>query len=232
MQIIPVSTQCFSIWAECLKCSVQWGDKANPDKIKEKKDTIIFLKDLMNAIDSFTAEDKILYKDGKVHLKLNEEKNEMKIEMSTPFKNMNDLAFIKNNFATALNKLKAFDKATGENQKLNEEVIGMDAAVNSANPVSDQFTFKAAPGSVSNIINDVVVFKNKVAPDSTFSMISQITAMTGDFNYRTNIILPKAVKGYNGPGSTISTDKKTITFNTTLTEMVAQPEKVSYSVKY
>ena len=208
------------------------GDKANPDKIKEKKDTTIFLKDLMNATDSLTAEEKILYKDGKVYLKLDEEKDEMKIEMSTPFKNMSDLASIKNNFTTVLNKLKAFDKATGEKQKLNVEEAGMDAGAKSANPVSDQLTFKAAPGSVSNTINDIAAFKNKVATDSTFSMISQMTAMTGDFNYHTIIILPKAVKGYDGPGSTISTDKKTITFNTTLKEMVAHPEKVSYLVKY
>lgn len=59
-----------------------------------------------------------------------------------------------------------------------------------------------------------------------------MTAMTGDFNYHTIIILPKAVKGYDGPGSTISANKKTITFKTTLTEMVAHPEKVSYLVKY
>lgn len=59
-----------------------------------------------------------------------------------------------------------------------------------------------------------------------------MTAMTGHFDYRTIIILPKAVKGYDGPGSTISTDKKTIIFNTTLKEMVAHPEKVSYLVKF
>ena len=208
------------------------GDKANPDKIKEEKDTTIFLKDLMNATDSLTAEEKILYKDGKVYLKLDEAKDEMKIEMSTPFKNMSDLASIKNNFTTVLNRLKAFDKATDEKQKLNVEEAGMDAGAKYTNPVSDQFTFKAAPGSVSNTINYLAAFKNKVASDLIFSMISQMTAMAGDFNYRTIIILPKAVKGYDGPGSTISTDKKTITFNTTLKEMVAHPEKVSYLVKY
>jgi hypothetical protein len=45
-------------------------------------------------------------------------------------------------------------------------------------------------------------------------------------------VLPKVVKKYDGPGSSISTDKKTLTFETTLTEMMEHPEKVSYIVEY
>jgi len=212
--------------------SAMGGDKSNPDKIKEKKDTTIYLKDMINANDSLSAEEKRLYKDAMIHLKLDEEKDEMMIVMNSPFKNPADLVEIKKNFSTVMNKLKAFEKATGEKAKSGDDGAEMDMAAKSTNPVGDQFLFKAVPGSISNTITNIDAFKNSVATDSTLSMITQMTAMTGDFNYHTIIVIPKAVKRYDGPGSTISVDKKTITFSTTLTEMMEHPEKVSYKVEY
>jgi hypothetical protein len=68
--------------------------------------------------DSLSAEERRLYKDAMIHLKLDEEKDEMMIVMSSPFKNPADLVEIKKNFSTVMNKLKAFEKATGEKGKI------------------------------------------------------------------------------------------------------------------
>ncbi|MEP7110430.1 MAG: hypothetical protein ABI760_20715 [Ferruginibacter sp.] len=208
------------------------ADKSNPGKAKEKKDTTVYLKDLMNDGDGLNSAERILYKDGKIYVKLDEEKSEMRIVMSSPFKNTADLTEIKNNFSAVLNKLKAFEKATGEKSIPGEEGDDMKMGAKSANPVGDQFTFTAGAGRISNIITNMDTFKSLVAGDSTLGMMSQMTSMMGDFNYRTIIVLPKAVKKYDGPGSTISADKKTLTFFTTLTEMLEHPEKVSYEVVY
>ena len=59
-----------------------------------------------------------------------------------------------------------------------------------------------------------------------------MTAMMGNINYRTIIVLPKAVKKNNGSCSAISDDKRTLHFVTTLTEGMEHPEKVSYIVEY
>ncbi|MEP7142186.1 MAG: hypothetical protein ABI707_04915 [Ferruginibacter sp.] len=208
------------------------ADKSNPDKVKEKKDTTVYLKDLVDSADNLTDAEKALYKDGMIKVNLDEEKNEMKIVMSSPFKNAAALTEIKNNFFTVMNKLKAFEKATGEKEKPDEENDDMKLGTKSANPVGDQFTFKAEAGSISNTITNIDSFKNLVASDSTLGMMSKMTSMMGDFNYRTIIVLPKAVKKYDGPGSTVSADKKTITFFTTLAEMMEHPEKASYNVDY
>jgi hypothetical protein len=208
------------------------GDETNSNKIKEKKDTIIYLKDLMNATDSLTAHEKALYKDAQVSIKLDEEKDEMKIVMNSPFKNLGDLTEIKNNFLVMMNKLKAFEEAAGDKVKPDEEGGITGVGAKSANPVGDQFTFVASPGVISNTINNVDAFRKLAATDSSLSMMTQMASVMGDFNYHTIIVLPKAVKGYDGPGSTISNDKKTVTFFTTLTEMLEHPEKVSYEVKY
>ncbi len=205
--------------------------QSEPGKLKEKKDTTIYLKDILNTADNLSAEEKALYKDGVISVKMDEAKNEMKIVISSPFKNGAALTEIKNNLAAVMNKLKAFEKATGEKEKPEEEG-NTQMGVKSANPLGDLFTFKAAPGRVSNTITSMDVFKSKIASDSTLGMIKPMTAMMGDFNYRTIIVLPKAVKKYDGPGSSISADKKTITFSTTLTEMLEHPEKVSFEVNY
>ncbi|MEO6734592.1 MAG: hypothetical protein ABIN01_25450 [Ferruginibacter sp.] len=215
-----------------LKMAGSMGAKADNDQVKEKKDTTVYLKDLMNDADNLTAAEKAVYKYGTIYVKLDEASNEMKIVLSSPFKNATDLVELKNNFSTVMNKLKAFEKATGEKPKTDGENEDMKAGAKSANPIGDQFTFLASPGKISNTIPNLETFKKNIAADSSLSMMTQMTAMMGDFNYRTIIVLPKAVKNYDGPGSTISTDKKTITFFTTLAEMMAHPEKVSYNVSY
>lgn len=217
--------------ARILKMAGSMGAKSEAGKVMENKDTTVYLKDLMNAGDKLTAAEKALYKDGMIHVKLDEAKSEMKIVMTSPFKNTADLIEIKNNFSTVMNKLKAFEKATGENAKSSTEE-DMKMGAKSANPVGDQFTFSARPGRISNIITNMDAFKKSVAADSSLSMMTQISSMMGDFNYRTVIVLPKSVKKYDGPGSTISADKKTLTFFTTLAEMLEHPEKVSYEVAY
>jgi hypothetical protein len=208
------------------------AEKSNPDKVKEKKDTTVYLKDLIKTADDLTDAERALYRDGKIHVNLDEEKNEMTIVMSSPFKNTADLTEIKNNFFTVMNKLKAFEQATGEKAKSEEDGDDMKMGTKSANPVGDQFTFLAGSGKISNTITNMDAFKNLVTTDSTLGMMSKMSSMMGDFNYRTIIVLPKRVKKYEGPGSTVSVDKKTITFFTTLTEMMEHPEKASYNVEY
>ncbi|MEO7769041.1 MAG: hypothetical protein ABIS01_16540 [Ferruginibacter sp.] len=215
-----------------LKMASSMGAKSATDKVKEKKDTTIYLKDMMNEADNLTAAEKTLYKDAMVNVKLDEANNEMKIVMSSPFKNTAGLTELKNNLPAVMNKLKAFEKATGKNDKPGENSEEMKMGTKSANPLGDQFTFIAGAGKISNTITNLDAFKKKVASDSTLSMMTQMTSMMGDFNYRTIIVLPKSVKKYDGPGSSISPDKKTITFFTTLSEMLQHPEKVSYQLEY
>ncbi len=215
-----------------MAASMGGGDKSAPEKGKEKKDTTVYLKDMVNAADNLTPEEKAIFQNAVISIKMDEAQHEMKIVMSTPFGNAAGLMEIKKNFGTVLNKLKAFEKASGEHAKAGDDVGDMKMDANSANPVEDQFTFKAGPGLISNTITNIQAFKDKVASDSTLGMMSQMTAMMGDINYNIIIVLPKAVKKYDGPGSTITEDKRTLHFATTLTEMMEHPEKVSYKVEY
>jgi hypothetical protein len=216
--------------SKMLEMAASMGAKPDSGNTKEKKDTTIYLKNYLDTATNITAEEKALYHDGMLSMKMDEENNEMRIVVSCPFKKISDLPSIKNNLFNVIQKLKAFENATGEKSKGNDNEMKM--GMKSTNPISDQFTFLASAGKISNTITNIEAYKAKIAADSTLSMMSQMSAMMGDFKYRTILVLPKVVKKYDGPGSSISTDKKTLTFETTLTEMMEHPEKVSYLVEY
>ncbi|MCW3089266.1 MAG: hypothetical protein JWP81_335 [Ferruginibacter sp.] len=215
-----------------LKMASSMGNKTDGNKGKEKKDTTIYLKDVLNKAENLTPAEKALYKDAMVNVKMDEANNEMKLVMSSPFKNAAGLTELKNSFPAMMSKLKVFEKATGEKEKTGEDDDDMKMESKSPNPVGDQFSFMAVPGKISNTVTNLDAFKKKIANDSTLAVMKQMTSMMGDFNYRTIIVLPKAVKKYDGPGSSISPDKKTLTFFTTLAEMLEHPEKVSYELEY
>lgn len=215
-----------------LEMAATMGANSTADKPKEKKDTVVYLKNLIDSAMNLTAEEKALYRDGTVSINLDEEKNEMKILVSCPFKNVQGLTAVKNNLFAVLKKVKAFEKASGEAPKEDEELGAGKLGEGSTNPVADQFTFLAAPGTISNTITNMEAYKTKIASDSALSSMHQMSAMMGEFKYRTILILPKVVKKFEGPNSIVSNDKKTVTFETTLTEMMEHPEKISYKVEY
>lgn len=215
-----------------LEMAATMGAKSESEKPKEKKDTVLYLKDLLDSANNLTADEKKIFRDAAINLKLDEEKNEMKLVLSCPFSDMKNLAAIKNNLFDVIKKVKAFEKTTGESAPEEENMQDSKMGMNSVNPVEDQFTFFAAAGKISNTIRDMPAYKSKVANDSSLQMMQQMTGMMDDFKYHTILVLPKAIKKYEGPGSTVSPDKKTVTFETTLTEMMENPEKVSYNVEY
>ncbi len=215
-----------------LEMAATMGANSSADKPKEKKDTVVYLKNLLDSATNLTSEEKELFRDGSLQINLDEEKNALKLAVSCPFKNMQGLTAVKANLFMLLKKVKAFEKASGEQSKEEEATSPSKLGETSTNPVADQFTFIAAPGSISNTITNMEAYKSKIATDSTLSAMHQMSAMMGDFKYRTIFVLPKNIKKYEGPGSTVSADKKSITFETTLTEMMEKPEKVSYKVEY
>ena len=85
-----------------LEMVASMGTKAENNKPKEKKDTVVYLKKMLDSADNLTAEEKALYKEGSLSVNLDEEKSLMKIIVSCPFKTAADLISIKNKFFTII----------------------------------------------------------------------------------------------------------------------------------
>jgi len=210
-------------------------DSARDSKPKQKKDSVIYFKNFIDTAQNLTAEEKALYREGYLHIDMDEVNNKMKIEMGCPFKNNNQLTQVKNNFLKVADKLNLFNKTKDkslsditDNAESSEK--GFDDK--SINPMSGNSTFTAAPGKISNVINVTDEMKKTMANDSTLAMMQQMTMMTGDMTYRTVVVLPKAAKIAEGPGKLLSADGKTVSFSFSLTDMMETPEKASYKIEY
>ena len=209
-------------------------DSSRTAKPKEKKDSIIYFKNFIDTAKSLTAEEKVLYREGYLHLNMDEANNKMKVEMGCPFKNMQQLTEVKNNFLKVANKMKLFNKTNDKN--LNEITDNTEDSekgfTNSINPMAGNSFFTAVPGKISNAVNLTDEMKKTLAGDSTLAMMQQMSMMGGEMTYRTVIVLPKASKLAEGPGKTLSADGKTVSFSFSLTDLMEAPEKASYKIEY
>lgn len=208
------------------------GSENNADKKMENMDSLIHLKDLMSSADSLSASEKELYKDGTIRIKLDKTNAEMKIIMSCPFKSIDKLAEIKENFMVVLNKMKAFEKVSGKEENAADKMGDDNEMQKAFNPNTVPNRFTAAPGLIENSIPDPQSVKNTFLTDSSMIMMKQMVAMMGMPTYKTVITAPRQIKSYSGNNPLLSTDKRSVTFTNTFTEMLEQPEKMAYKVEY
>jgi hypothetical protein len=204
------------------------------EKTPEKKDTTIYLKDLIQKSDSLTTEEKELYKDGIVHIKLDEANDEMKMVMTCPFKNINKLAEIKKNFMKVLDKLKALDQISGKSKSPEkQEEEGGDVAGKIMSPGSgNNDLFTAQPGKIENVVTNAEGYKTELLSDSLMQSMQQLTAIMGEMTFKTVITTPAEIKKYTGNNAEISGNKRTVSFKSSLTDMFEHPEKLAYKVEY
>lgn len=217
-----------------LKMAEQMGGVQKDDtKEKEKTDSTVFFKPYIDTSTALTAKEKEMFRDGTMRIKVDEAASEMQIVIHFPFKNVSVLPELKANYMKALDKLNLSDKMKNkddaEGDQMGEELTKNKDALN---PTQKAYSFSAAPGKLTNTLIDKSLITDKLAKDSAMQMMQQMTMMMGDMNYKTVIVLPKPAKKYNGNEVQASADKKTLTFITTLTDILNRPEAAEYSVEY
>lgn len=212
----------------------QMGEsKENESRKPENKDSTIYLKDLIQATDSLTSAEKELYKEGFVHVKVDEANGQMKITVTCPFKKIGQLPEIKENLLKVLDKLKAFESISDKPknpempQEKGEMVNKLMTPGNGSN-----YTFTAEAGKIANTIINMDDYKKEVMSDSILTAMQQLASLMGEMSYKTTITTPKEIKKYSGNNAGLSENKKTVTFKNTLTDMMEHPEKLSYKVEY
>lgn len=217
-----------------LKLAEQMGGaEKDHSKEKEKTDSTVYFKSYIDTSTTLTAKEKEMYKDGSMRIKVDEAANEMSIIINFPFKNVSALPELKANYMKVLDKLNISDKVKNKDDADGDQ-FGDELSKNkdALNPAQQAYNFSATPGKLTNTLIDKSLITDKLAKDSTMQMMQQMTLMMGDMNYKTVIVLPKPAKKYNGNEVQASADKKTLTFITTLTDILNRPEAAEYSVEY
>ena len=222
-----------------LKMMNQMGkSKDSGTKKPQQKDSIIYFKSFVDTSTRLTQQEKEMLKDGSVHVKVDEIANAMKFVISVPFKNIQDLPYLRENYMKAIDKLNIKDplsnKEKKEGEENNEEQMHSEMSSGSSSiiPAQDSYTFTAAPGKLSNKFTDKATFEKKVESDSSLQMMKQLTAMMGELTYETTIVLPKPVKHYKGNNPSVSADKKTIVFKNNLSNLLKKPESLEFELDY
>lgn len=216
-----------------LKLAEQMGGAEKDDaKEKEKKDSTVYFKTYIDTSTVLTAKEKEMYKDGSMRIKIDEAANEMSIIIKFPFNNVAVLPELKANYMKMLDKLNISDKVKSKEDNDEEQMPDISKNKDALNPTQQAYSFTATPGKLTNTLVDRSLITDKLAKDSSMQMMQQMTLMMGDMNYKTVIVLPKPAKKYNGNEVQASADKKTLTFITTLTDILNRPEAAEYSVEY
>jgi len=197
----------------------------------EKLDSTIYLKSSISTADNLTADEKELYKEATVKIKLDKPGKEMKIIMTCPFKSINQLPEIKNNFYTVINKLKTLDKLSGKEAET-ADAADKGMVEKALTPGADYYKFMAEPGKIEYKIIDIAGVAKLISTDSTAMLVQQMTSMMGEMSYKTKITTTKGFKNYSGSNASLSADKKTITFTNTFKDMLEHPEKFAYKIEY
>lgn len=214
----------------------QMGQANKEDlKIPEQKDTTVYFKPFADTSSALTAREKELFKEGSLRMRTDEAAKELIVILSFPFKHIADLPELKSSYFTAINKMGISNKL-----KPNDEDDGSDEALpsdistdkNILNPSQEAYAFAAASGKVSNTLINKELFNSRLQNDSSMQMLQQMTMMMGDMNYKTVVVAPGKIKKYKGNQSVLSDDKKTVTFSTTLSDVLNRPEAAEYNVEY
>ena len=205
----------------------------------EKKDTVIYFKGYTDTATSLTPEEKAVLENGKLHIAMNED---IKAEFELPFKDMDQLLYIKQHLFEMVSKIKPSE---ADKERASSLMPGMDMMDGDAgggagmpnmgklfNPNQEAFDFTINKNTISNKVKDKEGLTAAFASDS-MQMIKQMIPFVGDFTYKTTFVLPKPVKSYSGGAETkLSDDKKTISFLNSLSGLLDKPETLEYSVEY
>lgn len=213
--------------------------------LQGNKDTVILFKSFTDTSATLTKEEKGLLEKGSLHIVAKMETNEMKMAMEVPFKNVQQLLYLKQHMFEMVDKLGAGKKMFGNGQtsEADDDMMGEsmpDAGMgggpdpgNLLHPAQEAFSFTVEKNVISNKLTSKEIFDSWVSKDSSMQMVMQMIPFMGDFNYTTTFILPSPVKKYTGGSeSKISDDKRTITFINSLSGLMEKPESFEYGVEY
>lgn len=191
-------------------------------------DTVIRLKTLMDTAKDVTPEQRRLFQDGVMKMKIDIKENVFNADVNFPFKSLADLQALMSG------------SGTGGLSEVFKQVFAKKDSTQAATNMDDQ---GGGLDQMNNVF-DVTISKNKIERklnrprfDSLMNKpeIAQAKQMVGggfEILYTTTIKLPRPVKKADNEMIKLSADKKTVTIKYDLLKMFDTPEKFSYSIQY
>ncbi|HEY0678789.1 MAG TPA: hypothetical protein VGD17_10920 [Chitinophagaceae bacterium] len=206
------------------------GGEEFEKKKDEKIDSVIYLKDIVDTAKNMTQEQKDLFRDGTIRVKMDMANKEFKINMNHPFNNLEKLQRLTSEmgkggmgFGNAMKGAMGGgkDQATGEQAPSDggemDQLLGI-------------FDYDIKKGQIKKTINADRL--KKLQENPKMAEMKQGADMGIEVLYSVTYKLPRAAKSVNNAKAKLSDDKKTVTLRSNLMEIFTKPEQFEYTIEY
>jgi hypothetical protein len=202
-------------------------EELKKDGLDKVLDTTILFKSLIDSAKDATAEQKELMKDGKMKMQMNIKEKIFKLDMSFPYKNLNNLQQLMSGKAGGAGMTSALKDVFGKK----------DGEQNAAAPKGPDmgdfagiYNVTIKNGLIEKKVNQEKYKEFMARPE--MAQMKQLTSSGMEILYTTSIKLPRAAKKTDNPLIKLSDDKKTVTMKYNLLELLENPEKFAYTIQY
>ena len=187
-------------------------------------DSTFSLGAITDTSSTLSAEDKALLKNGTVHLNINQQSKVLKVDMTYPFKKMEDLQRI----LEIQKSGKGFNPLKQAGQTPSLPGLGEDAGGEMGSPL-DGIAIIYKNGLIERKVDPVKLDAAKNSDAG--SQLKNMGEMLDGVTFSTVIHLPRAVKSSSGK-ITVSDDKKTVRMKYTLSDMMKDPKALEFRLEY
>ncbi len=199
--------------------------KSDVPEDRKNFDTTVLFKSFVDTATDLTAEEKALLRNAVAHVKMNEKEKVFKIEMTYPFVKVDDIAKIValSGSGKGSNKIQKIFKGKTGNQE--------ETDVNPNLPdYSEMYQMTYKDG----------LLERKIKPEKLKEFEDQLKVagengmeeMMSSVKMNSVIKLPRPAKAVQGEKVKLSDDKKTVTINCTMKDILANPKAVEYRIQY
>jgi hypothetical protein len=195
---------------------------------KDKVDTTILMKDLVDTAKDIPADKKALIRNGRMHMKLDMTQKIFKADLHFPFSSMNDLQKLYTSMSDgSLGTNKLFKGLTSKGDSMNSNPNAQMPDIGQFNGIYD---FQCKDGLISRKLNADKWKEFQSSPQ--FEQMKQVSGMGMEVPYTLTVNLPRPLKKIDNSLAVISDDKKTITLKYNIVEVFDHPEKFEYTIAY
>lgn len=196
------------------------GAKAGAMLPDKPVDTTIRFSEMPQSESQLSDADKALLREGTLHMVMNMDAGQFKMDMRLPFKKPQDLVAIQGlmqrNGGIMGNMMKG---------------LGPDAPTQEGMPdYNSIFDFTFSDGVIERKLNPdkLKAFQENFQSEQ----IKEATAMFGESSIKTEIRLPRKIKKVTGPGAKPGADANTLVISSTLEQVLENPNALTFRVEY
>lgn len=193
----------------------------------ERMDTTISFKGAMDTVSSLSPEVRKVVDRMTMHIILKADSSLFKAVITAPFNNISELETLQNQMGGKTGGLGSLLQMLGKKDNSDSSPAPQMGGADLAGQILKTHW---SDGHIVRTVNKPLF--DSLMNDPNMTQVLAMGSVLGAGKYNTVIHLPRPVNNVQSSASHISDDKKTITFEHTLTELFDKPENFAFTIDY